>query len=116
MSGQIQPLDATRTTTVISDGAACTFASAGQSLPLRSLKAFQEVFIYRQEIMKEKHPKELWNPPHRSSDFIYLETSLNYQSLQLAYMWSVEAPFLPCSTSPTRAGIHTCAIHSAACQ
>jgi len=40
MSGQIQPLDATLTTAIISDEAARTSASAGQSLPLISVKAF----------------------------------------------------------------------------
>lgn len=116
LSGQIQPLDATLMTAVISDRAARTSASAGQSLPLRSVKAFRQAFTYMKQIMREDHPKELWNPPHRLSDFIYLETSLNYQSLQLAYVWSAETPSLLCSTSPTRAGIHTSAIHSAACQ
>lgn len=115
MSGQIQPLDPTLTTTINSDQAACTSASAGQNLPSRSVTVFWEVLTYMQQNIKEKHPKELWNPSHHLSDFIYLETSLNYQSLQLTYMWSMETRIMLCLTSPARAGIHTCAIHSAVC-
>lgn len=59
MSAQIQPLDATLTTTIISKGAAHTSVSRGQSLHLRSVKTFWEVSAYMQ-----KHPKELWKPLH----------------------------------------------------
>lgn len=78
-------------------------------LELRCLHTYSKLW-------NRSNPKELWNPPHHLSDFIYFGSSLNYQSSQFAHVWSMETPFLLCLAFPRRAGIHTCAIHSAACQ
>lgn len=75
MAGQIQPLDAALRGAVISTGAAHTSESADQC-PFDQWR--YQVFTCMQQIMKEKHPKELWNPPRWLSDLIYLETSLTY--------------------------------------